>query len=169
MTRVCVSELSWNKSGTDYVGVGTTNGFVYVYDVQNNNAKTIFSVKGHDGKDVYKLGNIKNVVWVPKSDSELISSSYENEINLWDIKSNSKGKSCMKKEYPESIKIRDIKFNPHDSNYFAIQCSSSIKIIDIRNMEKEVTCKHIKDNELQGYMMQWDPLNKSRLASGVSK
>jgi hypothetical protein len=29
--------------------------------------------------------------------------------------------------------------------------------------------KHIKDNELQGYMMQWDPHDQYRLASGVSK
>jgi hypothetical protein len=67
------------------------------------------------------------------------------------------------------MKIRDIKFNPHDSNYFAIQFSSGLKIVDMRKIEDELVSKHIKDNELQGYTMQWDPHNKFKLASGVSK
>ena len=49
MTKVCVSELAWNKYGSDLVAVGTTSGFVFVYDVQQNSPKSTFSVKGHDG------------------------------------------------------------------------------------------------------------------------
>lgn len=36
-------------------------------------------------------------------------------------------------------------------------------------LNKEIVSKHIKDNELQGYMMQWDPHDQYRLASAVSK
>lgn len=49
MTKVCVSELAWNKSGSDLVAVGTTSGSVFVYDVQQSSPKATFSVKGHDG------------------------------------------------------------------------------------------------------------------------
>lgn len=52
MTRVCVSELAWNKCDTksDLVAVGTTSGSISVYDVsQNSPPKSTFSVKGHDG------------------------------------------------------------------------------------------------------------------------
>lgn len=68
MTKVCVSELAWNKYGSDLVAVGTTSGSVFVYDVQQNSPKSIFSVKGHDGKfhfykrqhKKYPLGTIKS-------------------------------------------------------------------------------------------------------------
>jgi hypothetical protein len=36
-------------------------------------------------------------------------------------------------------------------------------------LKEELVNKRIKDNEIQGYMMQWDPHDKYRLASGVSK
>ena len=49
MTKVCVSELAWNKAGSDVVACGTTSGFVFVYDIAQNAPKSIFSVKGHDG------------------------------------------------------------------------------------------------------------------------
>lgn len=29
--------------------MGTTSGYVFIYDVENNQSKTVFSVKGHDG------------------------------------------------------------------------------------------------------------------------
>ncbi len=61
--------------------MGTTSGFVFVYDVENNQSKTVFSVKGHDGTIVYlyyKIGNIKNILWRPQSSDVFLSSSYEN-------------------------------------------------------------------------------------------
>jgi hypothetical protein len=50
MTKVCVSELAWNKYGSDNVACGTTSGYVFVYDVTQNSPKSTFCVKGHDGK-----------------------------------------------------------------------------------------------------------------------
>ena len=52
MTKVCVSEIAWNKTAeaTDFVACGTTSGFVFVYDISQNSPKSVFSVKGHDGK-----------------------------------------------------------------------------------------------------------------------
>lgn len=115
------------------------------------------------------IGNIKNIVWSPKSANVFLSSSYQNQINIWDLRLKDNNPKCAKKEYPQSIKIRDIRFNPHDQNILAIQCSSAIKIVDFRMLNNEIVSKHIKDNQLQGYMMQWDPHDKNRLASGVSK
>lgn len=73
-----------------------------------------------------------------------VSSSYENEINVWDLRVTDK--ASAKIEYPESIKIRDIKFNPKNNNIFGVQCSSAIKIVDFRMINKEIISKHIKDN-----------------------
>lgn len=49
MTKTCVSELAWNKYGSDYIAVGTTSGYVLVYDVGSSNTKSLLLVKGHDG------------------------------------------------------------------------------------------------------------------------
>lgn len=51
MTKVCVSELAWNKTGNDLVAIGTTSGYVFVYDVQLNSPKATLAVKGHDGNN----------------------------------------------------------------------------------------------------------------------
>lgn len=53
MTKVCVSELAWNKTGNDLVAIGTTSGYVFVYDVQLNSPKATLAVKGHDGNNFY--------------------------------------------------------------------------------------------------------------------
>jgi WD40 repeat protein len=49
MTKTCVSELAWNKYGSDYIAVGTTSGYVLVYDVGSSSTKNLLLAKGHDG------------------------------------------------------------------------------------------------------------------------
>ena len=48
--KTCVSQLAWNKEGVDLIAIGTTSGYVLVYDAMNS-AKSILQVKGHDGRD----------------------------------------------------------------------------------------------------------------------
>jgi hypothetical protein len=49
ITKTCVSELAWNKSGKNNIAIGTTSGYVLIYDVDNS-CKNTLQVKGHDGR-----------------------------------------------------------------------------------------------------------------------
>jgi hypothetical protein len=48
ITKACVSELAWNKQGNDLIAIGTTSGYVLVYEATNA-YKNIMQIKGHDG------------------------------------------------------------------------------------------------------------------------
>jgi hypothetical protein len=48
ITKTCVSQLAWNKQGNDLIAIGTTSGYVVVYEASNA-YKNIMQVKGHDG------------------------------------------------------------------------------------------------------------------------
>ena len=47
ITKTCVKELAWNKHGSDLFAIGTTFGYVLVYDA--NNYSSCMQNKGHDG------------------------------------------------------------------------------------------------------------------------
>ena len=46
MTMPCVSQLSWNKEGRDALAIGSTSGYVSVYDA-NHPYKSLMLIKGH--------------------------------------------------------------------------------------------------------------------------
>jgi hypothetical protein len=50
MTKVCISELAWNKiPQSERIAMGTTSGFVFVYDSNKEICVNSYSNKGHDG------------------------------------------------------------------------------------------------------------------------
>lgn len=52
-----MSQLAWNKQGSDLIAIGTTSGYVLVYEA--NTYKNIMQIKGHDGKLYLKTRKYK--------------------------------------------------------------------------------------------------------------
>jgi WD40 repeat protein len=80
--------MAWNKYGSDLIAIGTTSGYVVVYDV-GQSYKNILQLKEHDGIMMINVGNINNIEWNMGSRDNFVSSSFENYVLQWDPKINS--------------------------------------------------------------------------------
>ena len=56
--------MTWNKEGKELLAIGTSTGLVIVNDTQSP-YKNVMQVKGHQGTNLTRLGDIKNIQWRP--------------------------------------------------------------------------------------------------------